>query len=95
MHLGSSLRGSSVTNPTSTHEDLGSILGLAQYVWASSITVGCGMGRTHGSAPLLLWLLCGLAAAAPIQSLAWELLYATVDATLKKTKQKKKQKKCT
>ena len=39
---------------------------------------------------MLLWLWCRLAATAPIQPLAWELLYA-VGAALKKKKKKKKE----
>ena len=34
--------GSAVTNPTSTHKDVGSIPGLAQGVQGSSVTVSCG-----------------------------------------------------
>ena len=40
---------------------------------------------------MLLWLWCRLAAAALIQPLAWEPLYAT-DVALKRAKKKKKEK---
>ena len=40
------------------------------------ITVSCGVGHRHSWDPVLLWLWCWLAAAAPIRPLAWELLYA-------------------
>ena len=44
-----------------------------------------GVGCRHGSDPTLLWLWCRPAAVAPIQTLAWELPYAT-GATLKRPK---------
>ena len=71
-----SLHGSAVTNPTRIHEDLGSIPGLA---------MSCGVGVRHGSDLVLLWL--WPAAIAPIQSLTWELPYAT-GVALKKAKPK-------
>ena len=36
-----------------------------------------GIGGKYGLDLILLWLWCRLAAAAPIRSLAWEILYAT------------------
>ena len=56
-----------------------------------------GVAHRHGSDPELPWLWLRSAAAAPVQHLAWELLYA-VGAALKskrenKTKQTNKQKK--
>ena len=51
--------------------------------------MSCGVGHRHGSDPTLLWLWYRLAAAAPIQPLVWELLYA-VSAALKGWEKKKK-----
>ena len=49
--------------------------------------MSCGVGCRRGSDPMLLWLVAWLAAVAPLQSLAWELPYAT-DADLKSKKKK-------
>ena len=63
-------------NPTSIHEDVGSILALNSVGQGSGIAMSCGVGRRRGLDPTLLCLWCRLAAVAPIQPLAWELLYA-------------------
>ena len=55
--------------------------------------MSCGVGRRHGSDPLLLWLWCRLVATAPIGPLAWEPPYATGAALEKAKRQKKKKKK--
>ena len=78
-----------IENPTSIHENAGSIPGLTQSVKGSDIDVNCGVGRRHISDLSLLWLWHRLAAAAPIGPLAWELPYAA-GAALKR-KQKKLQ----
>jgi len=48
--------------------------------------MSCGVDRRHSLELALLQLWCRLAAAAPIQPLAWEPPYATGAALKKKTK---------
>ena len=48
--------------------------------------MSCGIGRRYGSDPVLLWLWCRPAAAAPIQHLAWEAPYGTGVAVKRKEK---------
>ena len=55
--------------------------------------MSCGIGHRCGSDPALLWLWCRLAAAIPIQPLAWELPHAAGAAVKRKKKKKKKKKK--
>ena len=51
----------------------------------SGVAVSCGVGRRHGSDPVMLWLWRRPAAVAPICPLAWELPYVA-GAVLKKAK---------
>ena len=55
-----------VKNPSSIHEDVGLIPGLAQWIIGSSVAASRGRDHRGGLDPVLLWLWCSLAAAAPI-----------------------------
>ena len=76
--LGSSHHGSIVMNPTSIHEDVGSIPGLVEWVKDPAL-----------QNLALLLLQHRPAATAQIWPLAWELPYATGEAQKKKKKKKK------
>ena len=56
--------GSAVTNPTRTHEDAVSILGIAQWTGNAALVVSCVVGHRLSSNLALLWL--RPAAVAPI-----------------------------
>ena len=54
--LGSSCHGLVETNPTSFHEDEGSIPGPTQWPQGSSVVLSYGIGYGYGLDPTLLWL---------------------------------------
>ena len=66
-----------VVNPTSIHEDSSLIPGLTRWVKDLALAVSCGVGHRPGSDLELLWMWYRPAAAAVIQPLAWQLLYAS------------------
>ena len=76
MMLGVPVVAQWVKNPAGIHGDVGSIPGLGQWLKDLVLAVNCGVGYRRGSDLRLLWLWCRLAAATPIQPLAWELPYA-------------------
>ena len=75
-----------VKNPTSTHEDMGQSLGLAQWVKGTHIAESCCPGHRFGSDLAWLWLWYRLAAVAPIRPLTQELPYAAMVALRRKEK---------
>ena len=62
--------------------------------WVSSVAASCGISCRCGSDPVLLWLWCRSAAAAPTHPLGRELPYAA-SAALKEEKKKRNQNKVT
>ena len=90
MFGASSRRGSVVTNPTSIHEDEGSQSWPHSVDSGSGVAVSRGVGCRCALVLVLLWLWCRPAAAAPIQSLAWEFPHAAADPQKKKKKKKRR-----
>ena len=84
----SSCCGLAVMNPANTHEDPGSIPGLAQWVkYLGCHELWCRSQTWLG--PGVAVAVCRPAAAAPIRLLVWELPYATHVALKNKNKNKK------
>ena len=61
---GSSHCSSAITSPTSIHEDVGLIPGLADWVKGSGTALSCAVSHRCGPDPELQWLWCRPAAAA-------------------------------
>ena len=74
-----------IKNPTSIHEDTGSIPGLTQWVEGSRVVTSCGVSQRSGIAVAVVW--AGSCSYDLIPSL--ELLY-TLGVALKRQKTKTK-----
>ena len=81
-----------LANPTSIHEDAGSIPGINPWPRSvgqrSGVAMSCGVGHRHGLDPALLWLWHRLVATVLIGPLAWEPACAA-SVALKRQKKKK------
>ena len=88
-----SCHGSAVTNLIILHEDVGSILGLAQWFKNQVLPWAVVLGHRCSSNPMLLLLWCRPAATALIQLLAWELSNALGPALKRKKKKKREEEK--
>ena len=82
-----------LTNPNSIHENVGSILGLPQWVGYPPLRVNCDVGCRRGLDPELLWLWCRPEATAPIGPLSLGTAICLRCGPKKKKDNKKKKRK--
>ena len=74
----------------SIHENVGSILGLTQWIRVLALPLSCGLGCRLGLDPELLWGWCGPGSVSPRRPLDDNLPYAAGVALKRKKKKKKK-----